>query len=305
MHVSLIGTNGFLSESIALACNDNCFELSVFGRREPRRHAYTSFHAIDLIEEHLDCKKLVRSDLIIYTAGAGIQSNLKEGLDLIYNLNVVVPVQICNRLKELAYKGAFVSFGSYFEIGENASDKAYTEIDVLNSQFKAPNDYVISKRMLSRFFSSFSTEFTFLHFILPTIYGERESNHRLIPYTLNAIERNIDLSFTSGMQIRQYIYISDLVNILFRAVSANLTSGVYNVAGAEELSVKQLVSMLFELKGRSVTNNVFGKAERLDVGMKILKLDGKKLQRRIGHEPKTKISQVYNKYNLSDNGSDN
>ena len=122
----------------------------------------------------------------------------------------------------------------------------------------------ISKRMLSRFFSSFSAPFSFLHFILPTIYGESESTYRLIPYTLKSIADGVDLALTSGDQVRQYIYIRDVAGILFKAVEANLQSGIYNIAGAEEFSVKQLVALLFGLKRKNMPDGLFGKTQRVD-----------------------------------------
>ena len=104
--------------------------------------------------------------------------------DLIYALNVAVPVKICNQLKQTGYKGVFISFGSYFELGENSDDHFFTETELLQSQRRTRSDYSISKRMFSRFISSVEMPYKTWHFILPTIYGERESAHRLIPYTI-------------------------------------------------------------------------------------------------------------------------
>ena len=41
-----------------------------------------------------------------------------------------------------------------------------------------PNDYCISKRLLTRYINSSSQSFKHIHLILPTIYGEREGKHR-------------------------------------------------------------------------------------------------------------------------------
>jgi hypothetical protein len=60
---------------------------------------------MDLINKQPDYDTLCLSDIIIYTVGAGIQSNLKENNHLIYGLNVTVPISICNKLKEYNYKG--------------------------------------------------------------------------------------------------------------------------------------------------------------------------------------------------------
>ncbi|MEO6524905.1 MAG: NAD(P)-dependent oxidoreductase [Mucilaginibacter sp.] len=296
MHISIIGTNGLLSACIGSYCNEHGLELHMYGKTEPKHHTYTKFIKIDLLNENLHYEELSKSDVIIYTAGAGIQFHLKESPDAVYNLNVSIPVSICNNLIRTGYKGAFISFGSYFEIGETAEESAFTEVDVLRSQLVAPNDYSISKRMLSRFFNSFRAPFTFLHFILPTIYGEHESAYRLIPYTLRAINENTNLTLTSGVQVRQYIYIQDVVNVLFNSIASNLVSGIYNISGVEEFSVKELVTVLFDLNDKEIPDNIFGKTDRVDVGMKVLRLNGDKLKNSIGYTPSTKIAQVYNKY---------
>ena len=296
MLVSLIGTNGLLSGCVGLFCNQKGYHLNVYGRTAPQKHSYTQFIKTDLLSDNLDYAALAKSDIIIYAAGAGIQFHLKENSDSVYKLNVFVPVQICNHLKDLKFKGTFVTFGSYFEIGENLEDLAFTEIDILQTKLKAPNDYVISKRMLTRFFSSFQSTFTSLHFILPTIYGETESNYRLIPYTLRSINENQELRLTSGEQVRQYIYINDIAQLLFETIDSTIESGVYNVCGVEEFSVKQLVTKLFNLCNKELPENIFGKSQRIDTGMKILKLNGTKLSTKINFIPTTTIDQIYHKY---------
>ena len=139
------------------------------------------FYKVNLMDAELDCSGLMDSDLIIYAIGAGIQANLKEGLNLIYNLNVTAPVTICNKLKELNYQGRFVTFGSVFEMGETKEERFFTEEDVLTSTCPAPNDYTVSKRMLSAFVSSYKHEFTHWHFYIPTIYGVGENPKRFDP----------------------------------------------------------------------------------------------------------------------------
>ena len=73
------------------------------------------------------------------------------------------------------------------------------------SSAPAPSDYVVSKRMLTRFVTSYKHDFTHWHFIIPTIYGENENPKRLIPYTINAIKNGEELHFTAGNQTRQYL----------------------------------------------------------------------------------------------------
>lgn len=298
MKIAILGTNGLLANSIGYWYSKCGCELNMYGLDEPQKHSYFSFTKVDLLSGFLDYAVLKSNDMIIYAVGAGIQSNLNERTNTIYDLNAGIPVKICNGLREVDYNGVFVTFGSYFEIGANIENRKYTEIELLNSQLDVPNDYSVSKRMLSRFVNSFDGGFKNWHFILPTIYGENEAEHRLIPYVLKSIKNHTELSFTSGEQVRQYIYIDEISEILLKAFEAQLESGIYNIAGTETLSVKELVLLLFDLMNKTMPIDVFGTACRKDVGMKILALDGSKLYTRLNIQPSVLISDVYMKYHF-------
>ena len=296
MRISILGTNGLLSKHIGLCCNKMGYELNMYGIDEPKFHSYTNYYKVDLIKGQLDFTRLNESDIIIYAVGAGIQSNLNEKYDLIYNLNVSIPIMICNGLNSIEYRGRFITFGSYWEIGATINNESFTELDILESQLEVFNNYSISKRLLTRFASSFKPKFSYWHFILPTIYGEMEQEHRLIPHTLKSIDNNSEVFFTSGEQVRQYIYIDDVANVIFDSYDSNLKSGIYNIAGVEEFTVKRLVIRLYELKGKEVSLNVFGKEKRHDVGMKVLRLNGEKLKELINYTPAIKLEDVFDRY---------
>lgn len=296
MKYSILGTNGFLSTAIAKFCNSKGYELDMYGLDEPVGHSYNNFNKVNLMDAELDCSGLVDSDVIIYAIGAGIQSNLKEGFNLIYNLNVTAPVTICNKLKELNYQGRFVTLGSVFEMGETKEERFFTEEDVLTSLCTAPNDYTVSKRMLSKFVASYKHDFTHWHFYIPTIYGEGENPKRLIPYTIYAIRNGEKLQFTAGDQTRQYIHVSEVPRMIDLAVEKNLPSGLYNIEGKETVTVKEIVTAIHHAMGKEVPADCFGAAQRADVGMKYLALDGKKLREATGFEATVNIVDVIDKY---------
>lgn len=278
MKISILGTNGFLSTAIAEYANQQQWNLDMYGLDVPLNHKYDNFYKINLMDTELNCSKLLDSNLIIYAIGAGIQANLKEGFNLIYNLNVTVPVTICNKLKELHYKGCFVTFGSVFEMGETKEERFFTEEDILTSVCPVPNDYTVSKRMLSKFVASYKHEFKHWHFYIPTIYGAGENPRRLIPYIINAIRNGEELHFTAGDQTRQYLHVSEVPRMLSLAFEKDLPSGLYNIEGKETLTVKEIVSMIHHAMGKEVPEECFGSLQRADVGMKYLALDGSKLR---------------------------
>lgn len=296
MKVTILGTNGFLSRAIALYCNEKHYTLNMYGLKEPVGHEYDTFHKVNLMTDDLNNEDIIQSDIIVYAIGAGIQSNLKEGNDLIYNLNVNAPVRICNSLKEAGYKGCFITFGSVFEMGETKEERYFTEEDVLTSICPAPNDYTVSKRMLSRFIDSYKHDFTHWHFFIPTIYGEKENPLRLIPYTINAIKNKEKLHFTAGDQTRQYIYVGEVPCMIDLAYTKHLPSGIYNIQGKDTLTVREIVTKIHKHFNVEVPDDCFGSAKRADVGMKYLALDGTKLKNAIGFEANISLTDVIDKY---------
>lgn len=296
MKISILGTNGFLSTAIAKYVNIVGWTLDMYGLDAPQGHDYDNFYQVNLMDTELDCSNLIHSDIVIYAIGAGIQANLKEGFNLIYNLNVTAPVTICNKLKELNFKGRFVTFGSVFEMGETKEERYFTEEDVLTSTCPAPNDYTVSKRMLSSFVSSYKHEFTHWHFYIPTIYGAGENPKRLIPYVINAIRNGEELHFTAGDQTRQYIHVDEVPRMLALAIENNLPSGLYNIQGKETVSVKEIVTAIHHAMGKEVPEGCFGSVQRADAGMKYLALDGTKLEQATTFRASVNITDVIDTY---------
>ncbi|RXM48188.1 NAD(P)-dependent oxidoreductase [Flavobacterium sp. YO12] len=294
--ISIVGTNGLLANEFGLFFNDIGLDVDCYGRREPVNHKFNKFSKLDLINDNLDYNALSKSEVIIYACGAGIQSNLKDSSASIYNLNTFLPINIYNELNKINFTGTFVTFGSCFEIGNNSSEIKFTETEVSSSSLEVPNDYCVSKRLLTRFVSSKCCKsLKHLHIILPTIYGENEASHRLIPYTVSALKKNQDMQFTSGEQIRQYLYAGDVPKIVHELVLSKY-SGIYNLAGEETYSVRNIIEKIYKFYDFPLDESLFGKAGRADVGMKNLQLDGTLIESIIPFFKYSKIEEVLKLY---------
>lgn len=296
MKISVLGSNGFLSNAIGKYANEYGWHLDVYGLTKPEGLHYHAFYEINLMDKNLDCASMRNSDIIIYAIGAGIQSNLNECADLIYALNVTAPVNICNKLKALEYKGTFVTFGSYFEVGETDLQRPATEQDIINANAPAPTDYVVSKRMLTKFVTSYKHDFTHWHLILPTIYGPGENPQRLIPYTINAICKGEKPCFTRGNQVRQYLYVGDVALVIDKGYKVTMPSGIYNIAGPDTLTVRQLIDVVAKEFQYEFPDDCYGSASRKDVAMNYLALDDSVISKTIGGCGKAHIEEMLKGY---------
>ena len=296
MKISILGTNGFLSNAIGKYANEQGWQLDMYGLEIPVAVRCDHFYPIDLMDKDIDCSVMLDSDIVVYAIGAGIQSNLKEDAELIFALNVKAPENICSKFKMLGYKGVFVTFGSYFELGETNMKHPATEKDIINASASAPTDYVLSKRELTRFVTSYTHKYIHWHFILPTIYGPGENPKRLIPYTIDAIRKNEEVHFTSGEQVRQYLYVGDVANVLNVAYLKSLPSGIYNITGNETMSVRDIVTTIHYAFDNSISEEAFGAIQRADTGMKYLALSGDKLKNEIGNFNLTNLVDILKLY---------
>lgn len=305
-HIAIIGSNGMLSVAFTkyFTAKDGV-TVDVYGLDAPKGYHCDNFYQVNLLKDKLEYDKLCAADVIIYASGAGVQAALKTDSSLMYSLNVNAPIEITLQLKKHDYKGTYVSFGSYMEIGLNGEDgKAFTEDEVICSTLPVTNDYGLSKRLYGRYMKDFSAEFTFYHFILPNMFSEDDlkPGTRLVPYTLqylqdyNAGKNPQSPSFSAGLQTRQFITLEEMIQTADKAICKHIASGVYNMGGGEFLSIRNLIERLFAIYDVPCKDDFFGQEVRRDGDIRSLRIDGSKLLVELGKLPDSKIEKVFIKY---------
>lgn len=307
MNVAIIGANGMLSMALTkyFYAQPNTV-VDVYGLDAPKGYECTNFYQTNLLKDKLDYEKLILSDVIVYASGAGVQAALKTDSSLMYALNVNVPIEMTIQLKKHDYKGTFISFGSYMEIGlNNDENKVFDEEDIICSSLPVTNDYALSKRLFGRYMKDLISEYTHLHFILPNMFSEDDlkPGTRLVPYVLKYLQdfkasnHPEKPSFSSGTQTRQFITLEEVMVVLSKAIETKIASGVYCIGGGEFLSIRNLIERLFKLYGVPCMDDYFGKETRRDGDIKSLHIDGSKLLNAIGYLPQNTIESIFNPQN--------
>lgn len=301
--ISIIGANGMLSVALTkFFYAQNNTEVIVYGLDAPAGYECHQFHQINLLKDKIDYEQLIKSDVIIYASGAGVQAALKTESFLMYALNVSVPIEITLQLRKHNYKGIYVSFGSYMEIGLNEEEgKSFTEEEVVCSPLPVTNDYALSKRLYGRYIRDFHSEFTLYHFILPNMFSEDDlkPGTRLVPYTLQYLQdyksgkNPPSPRFSAGLQTRQYITLEEMIQTVSKSLENHIPSGIYNIGGGEFLSVRQLIERLFAIYDVPCKDEFFGKELRRDGDIKSLKLEGKKIKDILGYLPNSRIEDIF------------
>lgn len=303
MKIAIIGANGMLSVALAkYYMAKEGVSVDVYGLDAPKDYECDNFYQVNLLKDKLDYDKLLTADVIIYASGAGVQAALSTPSDLMYALNVTAPIAITLQLKKREYKGIYVSFGSYMEIGLNGEDgKAFTEDEVICSTLPVTNDYGLSKRLYGRYMKDFTAGFTFYHFILPNMFSEDDlkPGTRLVPYTLQYLldykaGKNPQAPrFSAGLQTRQFITLEEMIQTVDKAICKQISAGVYCIGGGEFLSIRNLIERLFTIYDVPCKDEFFGQEVRRDGDIKSLRIDGSKLMSALGELPNAKIEDIF------------
>lgn len=299
MKVVVVGSNSFLAQYIIRELVKNGITPELYGKIPSAEFPSLNFRLFEFPEHTINYSDLLTSDVIIYSAGAGIQANPDETPETIYELNTFIPIRLANTLATHNYKGKLLTFGSYFEIGNEMQERYYSEDEIVTSLNSVPNHYCTSKRLLSKYFSSIPENLNFFHLILPNIYGKEENPQRLIPYLINALKNNKDIKLTRGEQVRQYIHASDVAKTVLDIIVRNYSKGLYNVCRNEVIQIKELVEKIFVECGQSDQFNklnLFGANERSDTSMRYLLMNNHKSVYTFKHQPIVSIDEGIKTY---------
>lgn len=303
MKIAIIGANGMLSVALTkFYYGRPDTTVVVYGLDEPQGYSCDSFTQVNLVTQSLDYEEVAKADVVIYASGAGVQAAQNTPSLLMYQLNVSAPITITLGLKQAGFKGTYVSFGSYMEIGVNdVEGKAFNEDDVVCSPLPVTNDYALSKRLYGRYMRDFKADFTYYHFILPNLFSEDDlkPGTRLVPYTLQYLQdycagKNPAVpSFSAGTQTRQFITLEEMIKTVSSALNKCIPSGLYCVGGGEFISIRQLIERLFAIYHVPCKSEYFGKEVRRDGDIKSLRLDATRLQSEIKELPDMKIEDIF------------
>lgn len=301
MKIAIIGSNGMLSVALTKYFMDLKNEVDVYGLDKPMGYSCTNFIHVDLAKVSLDVIPLLNSDVIIYAVGAGVQAAFNTDSELMYQLNVQVPINITLNLKKQNYKGIYISFGSYMEIGVNNEDgKSFMEEEIVCSLLPVTNDYALSKRLYSRYMADLRGEYTFWHFILPNMfsYDDFKPGTRLIPYILQYIQaykeglNPKEPRFSAGTQMREFILMEDVFSIISKSINSDLPSGIYNMGGGQFQSIRELIETLFNFFNVPCKDSYFGQEERRDGNIRCLRLNAMKLKNALKALPSTTLVEA-------------
>jgi nucleoside-diphosphate-sugar epimerase len=98
-------------------------------------------------------------------------------------------------------------------------------------------------KKISNFCKRNYTRFVWLR--LFTGYGPGSDKNWLITSTIHKLINNKKTKFTTGHQIYNFIYISDIVSAIIKSLYTNASHGIFNLGHEKSYTIKHVVKLIF------------------------------------------------------------
>ena len=294
--IFLTGATGFigshlLKRLIKEGCNVHISirKNSSLWRIEDFKDDFVS-HKIDLndFEAVRSLIKQIKPDVIFHLAAYGVdyrQQDIHQTIDV----NINASVNLFEAF--LANNGnRFIHTGSCFEYGQK-------NIPISEGDFLDPTSvYGASKASSVHLLSGMAKGMQSGELVILRpfgVFGENEGLHRFVPQVIDKLKCEHAVQMTLGEQIRDYIYIDDLIDAYILAAVVPLENKVeiINIGSGKGIAIKHLALII--LKQLGVSNDLlqFGAMPYRPDEMMYLVANVGKAKSVLGWEPKVSIEK--------------
>jgi UDP-glucose 4-epimerase len=237
----LTGTSGFVGSYLADALRDTHEVLTLLRRPPVLGHTYTQWD----LQEPLPSNLPEKIDLVVHAAAIDGRGTETPGRDC-FRINTVATSQL---LEYAARTGAkqfvYLSTGSVYPLSNDPVSET-TPIHPIGH-------YAASKAAAECLLGGYADRFDTLCLRLFHPYGPGQKIPKLIPGLIEKSRNQvaIPLQGTEGRPAINPLHIRDLVAWTLHLIQMKAT-GIYNLAGAETVTIRELASQIAELMGNKV-----------------------------------------------------
>lgn len=180
----------------------------------------------------------IRPDIVINLAGAGIKPDERTEVNL-SDGNRRLTVNLLKGCADDPPK-LFIQAGSWSEYNAGADRQPIAEDHPLTTK----PGYGAAKSAATREGLSIAgqLDIPFVALRLFNVYGPGESPFRLIPFIIDHLNRHMDVPLTMGDQVRDFIFIDDVVSAFIEAARSDnlMPDSVYNICTGYPTSVRKV-----------------------------------------------------------------
>ncbi len=296
--ILIVGGTGFLGFHLAKLCKNKKFDVTSISTNPPTYNRYIKnikYIYVDISNLNKLRKKIKsKYDYVVNLGGYVDHSNKTKT----YNSHYIGCKNLYEVFKNQKLK-SFVQMGSSLEYGKNISPLKE------NSKCNPTAIYGISKYLSSKFLLKKFRDENFPVIILRLFqaYGPYQTVNRLIPIVINSCLKNQKFKCSTGNQLRDFIYVEDVVNAIYLSIITKKAKGeILNIGTSKPNRVKDVILLIKKISNGGYPQ--FGKIKMRQDEIKIFYPEIKKIKKILNWKPKVKFQiglkktiQHYSRYN--------
>ncbi len=281
--ILIVGGLGFLGFNLAKKLDSSKYKIFLLcknNKKKPIKLKKAKYLYCDLLNIRRLRKVLaINVDIIINFSGNINHQNKSETYKTHYQ-------GVKNLVSLFRNKGLklFIQAGSSLEYGNKKSPQAE------HKRSSPKSTYGRAKYLASKFLLSSKNKFKVIILRMYQVYGPYQKKDRLIPQAIHSCLQRKIFSCTEGKQIRDFLYVDDLCNLISKILKKNnLTSGIYNVGTEKPVSVKNVIKKIVKFSKRGEPN--FGKIKMRKDEINNLYPNIKKVKKEFNWSPKVSLNK--------------
>ena len=189
-----------------------------------------------------------------------LRSKLDKYYDYIVNLSGYVDHSNNQSITKIHFNGCknlifnylnnkpkkFIQIGSRIEYGKQRSPQRENKKNLQETYSTYGNAKLLSSKFLLEQKKKYNFPITIIRLYL--VYGPKQDLNRLIPITIMNALKKVKFNCSAGKQLRDFIYIDDLVNAIVKTFKNKKSNGeIINVGSGNPISVKKLIIKICKL----------------------------------------------------------
>ena len=289
--ILITGGTGFIGYYLAKKCLSKKWSVVSFSKNTPKKARYLK--NVKYLKGNLSIKK----DLNVLTENFDYVVNLGGYVDHKNKVKTYKSHYIgCKNLIEIFKKKKikrFIQLGSSVEYGFKKSPQRESHtVNTKNLKSTYGKAKLSATNSLMKTFKK--ENFPVIVLRLYIAYGPHQSINRFIPEVINSCVKNNEFNCSHGQQVRDFIYIKDLVDLIYKCLRVkDLDGNIFNVGSGGQKIVKNVINSI--IKKTSGGKPKFGKIKlRKDEPLKLYP-DISKIKKYLNWKPKISFDKGLDK----------
>lgn len=238
--ILILGGTGFIGYHLAKESLRRGFEVTSVSKNKPIKKRYikkVNYVILDISNKHSFKKKINKKfNYVINLAGYVDHSNKKETYKSHYlGCKHIANFFVKNNIER------FIQLGSSMEYGQIKSPQKENSKCIPQSMYGKSK--LLSTEYLLKLHKKKKFPVTILR--LYQVYGPRQDLNRFLPIIISSCRSNKIFACSHGRQFRDFLYIDDLVDVIFLLLQNKETIGeIINIGSGKVVQIKKIIKKI-------------------------------------------------------------